>query len=162
MTARWLRGLFALFQPRPSHFERIIVATLKELQEAVANLQAELQTATAANQTLVVKVDALIVLTDTIKDQLVQLTEGGLLPPDALSSLTMAINDSITQIHAIGTADTAESFKVDTTTARDQLPPDDTGATQADGTPPADGAASTEGSGDAPQDGTSTDTSTTT
>lgn len=138
------------------------MATLQELKDAVAALTAEAQAANASNGVLLTKVDALIALTDTIKDQLVQLSEGGLLPPDALSQLTTAINDSITQIHAIGTASDAESGKVDTTLARDaDTSGTDSGtASDASGTPAADSSAPTDGSDTASTDSSSTENTT--
>lgn len=135
---------------------------LQDLKDAIEAQKADLAGLMGQNTVLLAKIDAFVVLGDNIIERLTQLAEGGQLPPNELSALTKAINDSRDAIHAIGAADEAASAKLDAATARDQLPPDETTGAPADGTPPADGAASTEGSGDAPQDGTSTDTPTTT
>lgn len=134
------------------------MATLQELKDAVAALTAEAQAASAKNDVLLAKVDALIALTDTIKDQLVQLTEGGLLPPDALSSLTTAITDSVAAIHAIGAKADDEGVKVDAAATRDAA--DTTSTADVGGTPPATGSAPAEGSGDAPPDSISVENTT--
>jgi peptidoglycan hydrolase CwlO-like protein len=167
VSAPWLRGFLALFQPRPTHFQRIIMTQLSDLKDAVASLTAETETLNGQNTVLLAKVDALVTLTDNIKERLVQLAESGQLPPNELSSLTSAINASRDAIHAIGTADSAEATKVDDAVTRDTVSDDDgatdttdttdtTGAdsTAADGTPPADTSAPTDGSGEAPTDTT--------
>lgn len=119
MAALSPRGLFALFRPRPSHFERIIMSQLSDLKDLVATLQAESQASSAKADVAFAKVDALITLTDNIKERLVQLGEDGQMPPGELSALTSAINASIESIHEIGTRADDESGKVDAATTRD-------------------------------------------
>lgn len=135
---------------------------LQELKDAIEAQKADLAGLMGQNTVLLAKVDAFVVLGDNIIERLTQLAEGGLLPTDELSALTKAINASRDAIHEIGAADDAASAKLDAATARDQLPPDaaggtDAGGAETTGTPPADGAASTDGSGQGPQDGTSAD-----
>lgn len=124
------------------------MATLQELKDAVAALTAEAKDAGAKNDVLVDKVGALITLTDTIKDQLVLLTEAGQMSPEVLSGLTTAINDSITAVHAIGVKAADEGANVDAATARDA----DASTADASGTLPADGSAPTGGGSDGPPD----------